>query len=124
MTAPVRHPATDILLFTLGGTAMITAFENGTVVFNVKDEDASGAKDLYTYPWAQKGDSHIEVDLFVEATAALMPLTGTSITFSLSTGAGIYSGQCLVTMGNHQIKHSSLQRQKAMLKIQGAPTLS
>src|SRR5690349_4622703 len=124
MSAPVRHPATDTLLFTLDGNELITAFENGTIVFNVKDEDASGAKDQYTYPWAQKGDSHIEVDLFVEETAALMPLVGTAIAFSLSTGAGVYSGSCLVTMGNHQIKHSSLQRQKGMLKIQGQPVLA
>lgn len=120
----VRHAASDCTVFSLGGTAMITALQNATIVSEVKDEDAAGVHDVWEYPWAVKGRWHIEADIFAESIAALMPLVGTVVTVTFTTGAGSYSGSVLVTMGSHQVNRDSLQVQKAMLKGQGAATIA
>ena len=119
-----RRPASDITVFNVGGTDMLTAFKNGTITFETKDEDGSGAKDVDEYPVVTKRRSHLEVDAFVENIAALMPYVGQDVTVIFSTGGGTYSALAVVSMGQHTVHDGQLQMEKVTFKTKGVVSLS
>ena len=124
MTAPIRQPAENATVFTVGGTNFIGDLENATVTIEIKDEDASASRDIDEYAWAVKRRYQIEGDLFVGASAAMMVAAGNSVALVFTTGGMSYSGQFLVTQGVHSHNKAALDKQKAIFKNQGPVTLT
>lgn len=121
---PTRVTGLSVSVFTLGGSSFITALTDVTVHIDAKSEDASGIADQFEYAWAVKNKWHMDVDTFVESSAALMLLQGSSVTVSWISGATTYTGTALVKMTSHNAKDGALQKVKGTLEGQGTLVLS
>ena len=124
MTAPIRTPATAMSAFTLATTAFISDLENASITINVKDQDASAARDNWEYAWGVKELWEGSADVFVTATAAAMLIVGNSVSLTWNTGATTYTGQVLITRGVHTSNNGTLQKQQISFKGQGPVTMA
>lgn len=123
----VRKTGQDISVFTIDGVSFLCELKNATLTINIQTEEAKGACDVWSKPWAVSGswDAHAELDV---ASAASLMGAGTNLNTLVSvvwnSGANNYSGEANITNVSHQAGHASLQKMNVTLMGFGDLTIS
>lgn len=123
---PTRLKGQNVSVFTLGGTALVGDVVNANIEIAVATQEGKGVADNDNFPIAVGRALKITGELQCSGSVVLMGSAygGTAVSFSVTTGAGTYSGTAVVTSISHRIEREGIQSYNVTLDSQGAVTVT
>lgn len=126
---PAAQIGTDVTVFTLAGNALVGVLHDAEITIQVKEVEAKGVADTDDWPQHVGRSTTIRGNMEIAdgGSAVLMGTANSSnpaVSYSITTGAGTYSGTALITSIGHRFERDNIQMHPVEMKVRGTHSVT